>query len=64
VIDCLMYRMYAQRALVIQFSTVIGLRTDVRFGSKAEILAASTSCPLYPRKQTFAGELGKSALCQ
>jgi phosphate transport system substrate-binding protein len=36
----------------------------VSFGSKAEILTASTCCPLYPRKQTFACDLRKSAWCQ
>jgi hypothetical protein len=38
--------------------------TNVGYGSKAEILTASTCCPLYPRKQTFACDLGKSAWCQ
>src|SRR5215471_18354283 len=31
---------------------------------RGALLSASASCPLYPRKRTFGGALGMSALCQ
>src|SRR5262249_14433669 len=35
---------------------------DVRYGSKAEILETSTSCPLYTRKRTLSDTTGMSEL--
>jgi len=37
-------------------------RTDVRFGSLADIAVATSECPLYPRKRTSLSGIVMSAM--